>query len=71
MQENIFENDLGGVSPEPWHLSYEPVASVYEKAFDVCELKKLLSTSDILLKDAVLENIDEIHQRFVTNISKV
>ncbi len=65
-----YEKDLGGVSPEPWHLSYQPVAFEFEKAFNIDELKDLLLASDLLLKDAVIENLDEIHQKFVTNISK-
>lgn len=65
-----YGKDLGGVSPEPWHLSYQPVAELFESAFALEELKKILESSDILLKDTVIENLDEIYQRFVVNTSK-
>lgn len=55
-----------GIAPEPWHLSYRPVAEEYEKAFDLGRLAQLIERSDIELKSDILANMDEINDRFVT-----
>ena len=60
-----YEEDLGGVAPERWHLSYAPLAARYQKSFSREFLIKLLSEKPIALKDAILENVDEIIDRYV------
>ena len=57
--------DSGGVSPEPWHISYRPVADRYGRAFDPAALAQRLADTDIELKAAILDNFDEIIRRFV------
>ncbi len=54
-----------GVSPEPWHLSYRPLAENYAKACDLNKLRSLLESSDIALKDCVLTNLNWIYENFV------
>ncbi len=55
----------GGISPEPWHLSYGPVAAEFQQAQDPQILKALIASIDIALKDAILRHFDEIFERFV------
>jgi len=54
-----------GVAPEPWHLSYEPVAKAYEAILDSATLKEFVRASDIELKTAVLAEWDTIYTRFI------
>lgn len=60
-----YEHDNGGISPERWHLSYEPLSSRYQSELSVDGLVEILSISSLLLKDVVLDNIEEIFQRFI------
>lgn len=61
--------DNGGVAPEPWHLSYRRLASRYAGLISKDRLFQLVKNSEISLQAAILENLDIIHDRFVTNIS--
>ena len=60
-----YEKDFDGVAPEPWHLSYRPVAEIVSSTFQRRELAELLQRSDLLLKDTVLKHLDEIIDRFM------
>lgn len=57
--------DKGGVAPEPWHLSYKPLADVFYKSFSIDLLREQIAISEIELKDAILKNLDEIVRRFI------
>ena len=63
-----YASDRGGVSPERWHLSYHLLSRRYLEAYTFSIFKKNLVESDIKLKDVLLENADEIYQRFFLNI---
>lgn len=66
-------HDKGGVAPEAWHLSYLPLAQQFYQT--VCSqaykdfLFSKLESEDLLLKDFVLKNFDEIFNRYVCNIN--
>jgi LAS superfamily LD-carboxypeptidase LdcB len=60
--------DRGGVSPEKWHLSFHSLSRRYLEAYTFSIFKKNIEESQILLKDVLLENADEIYQRFFLNI---
>lgn len=64
-----YEEDLGGVSPERWHLSYEPVSEMYLRRLTLPLLERVLRASQIELKDVVLAELPNIYERFVANIS--
>lgn len=55
----------GGVAPEPWHLSYRPLADQYQDQLQIGVLHGELVRADILLKEVLLAHLDEIVQRFV------
>lgn len=63
-----YEVYQGGVQVEPWHLSYDPLALPYLQGFDIEVLRNLIQSSEILLKDVILENLDQIVKRYVFNI---
>ncbi|MGV6806783.1 MAG: M15 family metallopeptidase [bacterium] len=58
-------NDRGGVMPEPWHISFRPVADGCENLIGTDCLASAIEQADILLQDAILKNLDEIVDRFV------
>ncbi len=60
-----YGTDKGGVAPERWHLSYEPIADIYAREHSADVIAERLVGSELLLLDVVLENLDEIVQRFV------
>lgn len=57
--------DSGGIAPEPWHLSYAPLAKQYAAALTEDILRAQLTCTDIELKDTILENLSSIYARFV------
>lgn len=61
-------SDRGGVSPERWHLSHYPSSRRCFEAYTFSIFKKNISESEILLKEIILENADEIYQRFFLNV---
>lgn len=60
-----YERDLGGVSPEPWHLSFAPVAYGCQQRLTLDLLRQYLERIDILGKQTILSHLDEIFDRFV------
>jgi LAS superfamily LD-carboxypeptidase LdcB len=60
--------DRGGVMPEPWHLSYAPVAARAQRALSAERLREVLSGSEIEGKDALLARLDEIFRRYVLSV---
>lgn len=60
-----YAKDRGGIAPEPWHLSYAPVAKEFARALTVDVLRAQLEKTDLELKQAVLDNLDEIYPRFI------
>ena len=63
-----YAKDRGGVSPERWHLSYEPLATDYLAHHTIKLLQETIDHSDMLLKELVLERLPEIYSRYVLNI---
>lgn len=60
-----YARDRGGIAPEPWHLSYAPLATFFSRQFTQELLREQLEQTDLELKEIVLENLDEIYQRFI------
>ncbi len=60
-----YDRDRGGVAPEPWHLSYRPLAATCEARITPPALAAVLRASDMLLRDVVLAHLEEILARFV------
>jgi LAS superfamily LD-carboxypeptidase LdcB len=60
-----YAQDRGGIAPEPWHLSYAPLATLFSRQFTQDLLREQLAQTDLALKQTVLDNLDEIYQRFI------
>ncbi len=63
-----YGTDRGGVSPEPWHLSYAPVATFALEGLSLSMLRHALETSAIEGKPYVLARLPEIYTRFLLAI---
>jgi LAS superfamily LD-carboxypeptidase LdcB len=62
-----YETYQGGIAAEPWHLSYAPLAQMYQKHMDQAQLMKRLINSQILGKDTVINNLHMIMTRYISN----
>jgi len=60
-----YQIDRGGIAPEPWHLSYAPLAREFQREFSIDKLAQILVKTDIALKETILANLDEIYERFI------
>jgi LAS superfamily LD-carboxypeptidase LdcB len=58
----------GGVHPEPWHLSYAPVATRALEALTLAAFEGAVRASSILGKDRVLARSGEIYRRYIANV---
>lgn len=63
-----YRTDRGGVSPEPWHLSYAPVSLPALEALSLSTLRQVLEASAIAGKPFVLARLPEIYTRFLLAI---
>jgi LAS superfamily LD-carboxypeptidase LdcB len=63
-----FDTDRGGVAPEPWHLSYAPVANRAQAGLTVESLRAVLAASDIEGKAEVLAALEPNYSRYVVNV---
>lgn len=60
-----YRTDRGGVSPEPWHLSYAPVSVPALESLSLSMLRHVLDASAIAGKPYVLARLPEIYTRFL------
>jgi len=58
----------GGFQPEPWHLSYAPVAQAAQAAVSVDLLRAALATAGIEGREAIERALPEILARYVRNV---
>ena len=63
-----FRKDRGGVSPEPWHLSYAPVALPALEQLELTVLRRAIEASALACKAQVLARLPEIYTRFILAI---
>lgn len=57
--------DRGGVAPEPWHLSFAPLAHEFAAQHNDTLLRQLLEQTDIAFKPTILQHLPALYQRFV------
>ena len=63
-----YRTDRGGVSPEPWHLSYTPVSEPTLQALTLDVLTEAIEGSDLEGREHVLAQLPEIYDRYVVSI---
>ncbi len=60
-----YDQDRGGVAPERWHLSFAPQARDCECHVDAVLLASVLQQTELALRDAVLDRLPDLVQRYV------
>ena len=65
-----YDQDRNGVAPERWHLSYAPVTALYEQQLTVDVLRDAIRNAGVELKAVLLQDLDEIYERFVVNTGR-
>jgi LAS superfamily LD-carboxypeptidase LdcB len=60
-----FDLDRGGVAPEPWHLSYRPLADSFARSFDFDAFQRLMAQGEWPLLERIKPRAQEIYQRYV------
>lgn len=60
-----YVRSTGGVAPEPWHLSFAPIAARYQQSLTKEQLRAFVASLEIELKEVVLLRFDEIYERFI------
>ena len=63
-----YGTDRGGVQPEPWHLSYAPVAARAQAALSVAGLREVLEGAQIEGKVQVLAALEPNYASYVQNV---
>lgn len=62
-----YKKDLGGVHPEPWHLSYRPVAEQFQARWSLKALLALLESSELEEKETVIKHIETLYERYIVS----
>lgn len=60
-----YAEDRGAVAPEPWHISYRPVADRYQAQFSFAVFETLLDRGEWPLNDSIRAGAADIYRRFV------
>lgn len=60
-----YGQDDGGVAPEPWHLSYAPLANEFARQRTESMLREQIELTDIALKATILTHFSEIFERYI------
>jgi LAS superfamily LD-carboxypeptidase LdcB len=63
-----YRTDRGGVCPEPWHISYAPVAMPALELLGLSVLRRALQDSELQGKAQVLARLPEIYTRYLLAI---
>lgn len=63
-----YRTDRGGVSPEPWHLSYAPLAVPALQALTLDVLTEAIEGSELQGREHVLAQLPAIYDKYVASI---
>ncbi|WP_448548621.1 M15 family metallopeptidase [Thalassotalea fusca] len=64
-----YQKYLGGVAPEPWHLSYYPLANEFMSLLTEKVIHQAIIESDIIGKEEILSALPTLYNQYITNIS--
>jgi LAS superfamily LD-carboxypeptidase LdcB len=65
-----YTTDRGGVLPEPWHLSYAPVAVPALQKLTLDVLTDAIQSSEMLGRESVLTRLPELYERYVRSVDE-
>jgi LAS superfamily LD-carboxypeptidase LdcB len=63
-----FQGVRSGVQPEPWHFSFAPIAETARRRLSPQVLRNALVDAPLLGKEIVLDQLEELHARYVATI---
>ena len=63
-----YSSDLGGVQPEPWHLSYAEVSTPALEVLSLNVLREAIEQADMPGRATVLARLPQLYQRYVLAI---
>ncbi len=64
-----YDRDRGGVQPEPWHISYAPVAGPALAALDVPLLREALAGAELDGRASIEVRLGELYDRYVAAVA--
>jgi LAS superfamily LD-carboxypeptidase LdcB len=64
-----YDRDRGGVQPEPWHLSYAPIADAALQALTIEVLREALHKVELAGAEAIWPQLADIHARYVRAVA--
>ncbi|WP_242620290.1 M15 family metallopeptidase [Shewanella maritima] len=64
-----FQHGKSGVSAEPWHLSFYPVAKHFLDAFSTDALAQVLDKSEVELSDELVNDLPNLVSRYVRYVA--
>ncbi len=64
-----YDRDRGGVQPEPWHLSFAPVAGPALAAMSVELLTAALDDAELAGRATVMKELPRLYERYVTAVA--
>ncbi|RTZ15472.1 D-alanyl-D-alanine carboxypeptidase family protein [Vibrio aquaticus] len=64
-----YQQDKGGVAPEPWHISHKQTAALCLEQLTLSTLQQQLESSSLIGQEVVLDSLETIYNRYITNIS--
>lgn len=66
-----YDEDRGGVYPEPWHISYVSVSTAALSALTPEVVARALREEPVLGKELVLQRLPEVWRTYVANVATV
>jgi LAS superfamily LD-carboxypeptidase LdcB len=63
-----YGTDRGGVHPEPWHLSYGPIAGPALQMLTLDVLREAIEASDLAGREQVLDQLPAIYDKYVVSV---
>ena len=58
-------NDGGGIAPEPWHLSYGPVAQYFEQSWSSEMFLEYIANAELYEKEEIATSFGLLNERFI------
>lgn len=64
-----YENDLGGVAREPWHLSFTAKSIEFQNAYNIETFERNILEGDIIFKQEILQDLEPIYNQYIINVT--
>lgn len=65
-----YDQERGGISPEPWHISYAPASTLAQAALTGDVVAQALQAADLLGLDLVLRSLPALMRQYVANVAQ-